>query len=129
MTPRDPDLEQRFEDLRRSDARRAGDFETAWQAARRLPPTQGAGRAWRAAFAAALAVLALGVALNRWMRPRPGPAELSRIMEWRAPSDSLLATPGGELLRSTPRLGEPLSSPFLMDSGRPIAPFEERRKQ
>lgn len=33
-------------------------------------------------------------------------AAAERLAEWRAPSDGLLATPGQEMLRTMPRLGE-----------------------
>lgn len=33
-------------------------------------------------------------------------AAVQRLAEWRAPSDALLATPGREILRTMPRLGE-----------------------
>ena len=33
-------------------------------------------------------------------------ASAQRLAEWRAPSDSLLATPGREILQTTPKLGE-----------------------
>jgi anti-sigma factor RsiW len=34
-------------------------------------------------------------------------AAAQKLAEWRAPSDSLLKTPGQEILKETPRLGEP----------------------
>ncbi len=33
-------------------------------------------------------------------------AAAEKLAEWRAPSDVLLETPGREILRTTPRLGE-----------------------
>jgi len=33
-------------------------------------------------------------------------AAAQKLAEWRAPSDGLLATPGQEILRTMPRLGE-----------------------
>jgi len=33
-------------------------------------------------------------------------AGAEKLTEWRAPSDVLLKTPGQEILRTTPRLGE-----------------------
>ena len=33
-------------------------------------------------------------------------AAAQRLAEWRAPSDALLATPGQEILRTMPRLGQ-----------------------
>jgi hypothetical protein len=69
------------------------------------------GRAWRiwalAGASAALAVLVVVVSLRR--QPSVSPAELAaaqKLAEWRAPSDAFLATPGRDLLLSTPKLGQ-----------------------
>jgi hypothetical protein len=68
-------------------------------------------RVWTLAGAAAMVAVALmiGVALQRrTARMIPGDelAAAQKLAEWRAPSDGLLATPGQEILRSVPRLGE-----------------------
>lgn len=66
-------------------------------------------RTWTLAGTLATAAI-LVVAL--WYRGTTGKiqadeiARAQKLAEWRAPSDSLLATPGQELLRSTPKLGE-----------------------
>jgi len=61
------------------------------------------------AAAAVAVVLIIGVNLQRrTARMIPG-AELAaaqKLAEWRAPSDGLLVTPGQEILRTMPRLGE-----------------------
>jgi hypothetical protein len=68
-------------------------------------------RVWTVAGAAAVVAVALmiGVALQRRMA-RVIPAEelavAQKLAEWRAPSDGLLASPGQEILRTMPRLGE-----------------------
>lgn len=62
-----------------------------------------------AAAALALALAAGAGALLR-LRPRPAPppqeAVIARLSHWRAPTDSLLHTPGDQWLRVVPRLGE-----------------------
>ncbi len=47
--------------------------------------------------------------LHRGTVPAVPEAELAaaeKLVEWRAPSDVLLETPGRDILRATPRLGE-----------------------
>ena len=70
-------------------------------------------RPWRiwtlAGASAALAVVVIVVALRRQTQPTVSPAELAvaqKLAEWRAPSDSFLATPGQDFLSSTPKLGQ-----------------------
>jgi anti-sigma factor RsiW len=67
-------------------------------------------QAWTLAAAGAAAATALVVMVwYRGSRREIPPEELAaaqRLAEWRAPSDSLLATPGQEVLRTTPKLGE-----------------------
>jgi anti-sigma factor RsiW len=66
---------------------------------------------WTLAGTAATAAIVLVVSAV-WHREASGkipPEELAaaqKLAEWRAPSDSLLQTPGREILRTTPRLGE-----------------------
>jgi hypothetical protein len=71
-------------------------------------------RPWRAwtltgATAVVVVVLMLGVTLQRrTARMIPGDelAAAQKLAEWRAPSDALLATPGQEIVKTTPKLGE-----------------------
>jgi anti-sigma factor RsiW len=66
-------------------------------------------QAWTLAGAAAAIVLVIGAVWHRGTTGKIQPDELAaaqRLAEWRAPSDSLLATPGQEILRTTPKLGE-----------------------
>jgi hypothetical protein len=68
-------------------------------------------RVWTLAGATATAaiVLALGAWWHRGTARKMQIEELAtaqKLAEWRAPSDSLLATPGQEILRTTPKLGE-----------------------
>jgi hypothetical protein len=67
--------------------------------------------AWTLAGATAVVVtvLMVGVGLQRrTARMIPGEelATAQKLAEWRAPSDGLLVTPGQEMLRKMPRLGE-----------------------
>lgn len=72
--------------------------------------------AW-AGILVALAVFLLAiVSLPRLAdrRTRPGVPPKVTLSEWRSPTEALLRSPGDELLRSTPRLGEtyfPLETP------------------
>jgi hypothetical protein len=53
--------------------------------------------------------LAIGFALERRNSRTLPDGELmvaEKLAQWQAPSDVLLATPGRELLRTTPKLGE-----------------------
>jgi anti-sigma factor RsiW len=68
---------------------------------------------WRlvtlAGAAAAMLVLLVGAAMYWRAAPTIPENELAaaqRLADWRAPSDSLLVTPGHEVLRTMPRLGE-----------------------
>jgi predicted anti-sigma-YlaC factor YlaD len=68
-------------------------------------------RLWTLAGAAAVVVVVLmaGMTLRqRTARMIPGDelAAAQKLAEWRAPSDGLLVTPGREILRKMPRLGE-----------------------
>jgi anti-sigma factor RsiW len=66
---------------------------------------------WLLAAVAPLVAVALMIAtmLNRRTTPAAPGYELAmaeKLAQWRAPSDALLATPGPEILRTTPKLGE-----------------------
>jgi hypothetical protein len=68
-------------------------------------------RAWTLAGAAVAVVVVLMVAVTwqrRTARMIPGDelAGAQKLAEWRAPSDGLLRTPGQEILRTMPKLGE-----------------------
>lgn len=67
-------------------------------------------RVWTLAGATAVIVVALVAGLtlqkkNGGVVPQDELASAQKLAEWRAPSDSLLRTPGQELLKSTPKLG------------------------
>lgn len=67
-------------------------------------------RAWTLAGAMVTAVTLL-VVVSVWQRESARRAQMEelaaaqKLAEWRAPSDALLATPGREMLRTTPKLG------------------------
>jgi hypothetical protein len=67
-------------------------------------------RVWTLAGAtAAIVVLVIGATIYRRAALRIPENEITavrKLTEWRAPSDSLLVTPGHEILRTMPRLGE-----------------------
>jgi hypothetical protein len=68
-------------------------------------------RVWTLAGASAAVVVVLIFAVTlqrRTARRIPGDelAAAQKLAEWRAPSDGLLATPGREMLRTMPRLGQ-----------------------
>jgi hypothetical protein len=108
----DAELREHFQQLRQEDERLARELSLHRWAARRRPAAGRRGQLRpRLAVAAALGLaLAAGVGVLHWLRPRPAPltaeAAIARLSSWRAPTDSLLRAPGGELLRGVPRLGE-----------------------
>jgi predicted anti-sigma-YlaC factor YlaD len=68
-------------------------------------------RVWTLAGATAVIAVVLMIAVileRRTARMIPGDelAAAQKLAEWRAPSDGLLVTPGQEILRTMPRLGE-----------------------
>jgi hypothetical protein len=94
-------LRSRFAGLRREDERRAPEFAALW---RRRESSRRRSFRWLAAGACAL--IALGAML--WMRSSPRYPEnnaVASIVEWQAPTDFLLETPGREVLRSVPEIG------------------------
>lgn len=109
-------IRRQFQQLRRQDETQAPPYSTTRQAALRGRQTArrpGWQRRRYQLAAAGLAVALAGSAgLVRWLAPAatPPPADLSaalRLARWRAPTDSLLAAPGDQLLHAVPRLDEP----------------------
>jgi hypothetical protein len=99
------------------------DFQARVLAAAEVVSGANRARQWRvwtqAGAAAAIAVLMIG-AMMYWRAAQTIPedelAAVQKLTEWRAPSDALLATPGQEILRTMPRLGESyLSVPVKTD--------------
>jgi len=113
MTPDDQDagLREKFQLLKRQDQALVPEFERCSEPLRRPR------RLWAPNFRFISAALALilfaGIAAGVWRggfwkRPRPSEAPIAQLSQWHAPTDSLLQTPGGQLLRTLPRFGEPL---------------------
>jgi anti-sigma factor RsiW len=97
----EPSVDFRARVLAAAEAARETSRRTAW------PISQ-----WAAAMAAIVAVLVIGFTLYRnevrtsGTVPQNELEAAQKLSEWRAPSDVLLETPGPEILRTTPRLGE-----------------------
>ena len=96
----DKDLHARFARLRDEERRLVPPF-------RAQPRTK---KAWRALATATAAALLLLIVVTIAIRPRPARfsdadrAAARAVAEWQAPTDSLLQTPGSELLTTTPRI-------------------------
>lgn len=119
MTPDqdDPAFREQFERLKQHDSTLPRPFSEYWDRAQRQA---GAGRRWnwnyRLAAAALVLILVAGAIFffQRGTFPRRlarEEASIAQLSRWRAPTDSLLNTPGSELLRTRPRFGR--SDPFL----------------
>jgi hypothetical protein len=92
----------------------SGDFQARVLAAAESAREGKRARPWRAwtlagATAVILVMLVAGLTLPKKNGEMVPPSELAsaqKLAEWRAPSDSLLRTPGQELLKATPKLGD-----------------------
>jgi hypothetical protein len=106
----DGNLRDRFHLLKSQDRALAPEFARFWETLRRQPqPGGGWVLNYRLAGAAlALIVLAGFVVKSLLHRPEPAEVSIAEISHWRAPTDSLLQIPGGELLRTLPQFGENL---------------------
>jgi len=89
------------------------DFQARVLAAAEAASEASRARQWRvwtlAGAAAAIVALMIGAAVYRRAAqtiPEDELAAVQKLTEWRAPSDALLVTPGQEILRKMPRLGE-----------------------
>lgn len=98
----DETLRGRFAALRREDEQHAPEFAGLWRTRARPPRRR---NYWLATAACAVAILAV-LFLLRSIQPRPEVNTIASITEWKAPTDFLLETPGRELLRTVPSLGE-----------------------
>jgi hypothetical protein len=103
--PNDPDLREWFAKLRREDQAHAGEFSSLLHRAR--PRTNSVRLSAGIALAAGLAVMITVAVMSipRLGRRTIGNPEIS-ITEWKSSTDFLLRTPGLELLRTIPRIGE-----------------------
>lgn len=105
-------LRELFESARRRDEASAPRFQ---EVLRRERPTEKAVRiplaARLAAIAIVLALIGLLAVSGRVARPPVVPSVMGELLSsacWSGPTDFLLATPGCDLLRSTPRIGAPM---------------------
>ena len=103
--PNDRDLRRWFADLRREDQAHAGEFGNLLHRARlRANPMRLS--VWVAVAAGLAAMIAVVVmSIPRSGRRNIGSPEIS-ITEWKSSTDFLLRTPGLELLRTVPRIGD-----------------------
>jgi hypothetical protein len=104
----DNDLRDRFAALRREEEAQAPDFvvlASGSAARRRRRP---AGKMIVLATCLAM-MIAAAIFLLRpvLLKPKQGPGSpVASITEWKAPTDFLLETPGRELLRTVPAIGD-----------------------
>jgi hypothetical protein len=105
---RDRDLRERFARLRTQESARAPGFGAVMN--RRRADTSIA-RALRPLALAAAALLLVTWAARETADPPPPVPAFVAAPAWRSPTDFLLDVPGAELLRTTPRIGRPVSWP------------------
>jgi len=112
----DTRLREKFQLLKRQDQALAPEFARYWDALRRQPRTHRVGTLnYRFVSAAVALILLIGIGLGIWKNSSaPAEATIAQLSEWRAPTDSLLRTPGGQLLRTLPRFGDQTFSPSEM---------------
>ncbi len=94
----------------------AADFKARVLAAAEVASKGKRAQRWRlwtlAGATAAIVVLVIGAAMYRRTTQTISTisvtevAAVQKLVEWRAPSDSLLVTPGQEILKGTPKLGQ-----------------------
>lgn len=100
--PHDDALRGRFAVLRREEEEHVPEFASLWRGRVRAP--RGKAR-WVVAAACALIVV-VAVLWSRSGKRGPEEVSVASITEWKAPTDFLLETPGRELLRTVPEIGE-----------------------
>lgn len=98
----DDELRGRFIVLRREEEQSVPKFASLWRGRARDP--LGKGR-WLVAAACALGVVAC-IFWPRSAQRKPQDVSVASITEWNSPTEFLLDTPGRELLRTVPRIGE-----------------------
>jgi hypothetical protein len=98
----DNTLRRGFAALRREEDQQTPEFATLWRSRARAQRRQAR---WFAAAACALIAL-LAFLWIRSVQRRPDDKTVASITEWKAPTDFLLETPGSELLRTVPEIGE-----------------------
>jgi hypothetical protein len=131
----DRDLARLFEEQRREDASLAPAFSELLARPRRRRESAAARMTWRPALVrtvgTVLMVVLVAAAALLLRRPdereRPTPdsellATASALADWKAPSDSLLETPGTDLLRQVPVFASPESPATTLAAPTLVAP-------
>jgi hypothetical protein len=99
-----------FRHLRQTEERDAPPFDEVWEAARsRATESRSRRLYYRVAAAAALLALLAVPALWRQRRrqaPEVTAAQIASISQWKSPTAFLIETPGQELLKTVPRIGD-----------------------
>ncbi|HEX3093818.1 MAG TPA: hypothetical protein VHW72_14395 [Candidatus Angelobacter sp.] len=93
-------LRRRFAVLRREEEQQAPEFDRLWQVRPEARERHG-----RWFVAAACALIALALLCIRSVQ-HPDDKTVASITEWKAPTDFLLETPGRDLLRTVPEIGQ-----------------------
>ena len=102
----DRDLRKQFASMRREDAGRTPSFHRVLQNPKRTRLIDTRLRAVMACLV--IAAIALPAFLSFRHRAATAPATTALwLADWRAPTDFLLNTPGRDLLRTVPQIGEP----------------------
>ena len=104
----DNDLRERFAALRREEGAQAPDFVVLASGSAARQRRRPAGKMIVLATCLAM-MIAAAIFLLRpvLLKPKQGPGSpVASISEWKAPSDFLLETPGRELLRTVPAIGD-----------------------
>jgi hypothetical protein len=97
----DGDLRDRFASLRREDAHHVPEFARLWRRREHVARHKG-----RRIAIAACALIALAIFWLRSAQHKSHDAAVASITEWNSPTDFLLETPGRELLRTVPEIGQ-----------------------
>ena len=94
----DSGLRDRFQALKRHDRELAPEF------ARETQPRGAWVLNYRFASAALVMILIAGFAVTRFLHQRaPSEISIAQISNWHSPTDSLLETPGNQLLQTLPQ--------------------------
>ena len=98
LDPVDADLREQFQRLKQQDKDRAPAF--------RRPASPGGHWRLNYRFAALALILIAGIVFTIARRQQlPDEAVIAQLSHWRAPTDSLLRTPGSQLLKTLPTFG------------------------
>ena len=107
--PDEIELRARFDELRREEQARIPPYRPPDRLAKRRP---GVRMRFLAAAATVLILVAIASWRGSWRRDAPPHAAIdAKPFQWTAPTDFLLQTPQSDLMRTTPRIGAPLSLP------------------